>query len=55
MSEIEGLLELKMYFPQELQGLLRHNGLHLLEAYGGYDKTPLTNTSAKQIYTLEGA
>ena len=54
-TETEGSLELKMYFPQELQALLRHNGLRLLEAYGGYDKTPLTNTSARQIYILEAA
>jgi SAM-dependent methyltransferase len=55
ISETEGSLELKMYFPQELQALLRHNGLRLLEAYGGYEKTPLTNASAKQIYILEAA
>lgn len=55
ISETEGSLELKMYFPQELQALLRHNGLRLLEAYGSYEKTPLTNASAKQIYILEAA
>lgn len=52
-TEIEGSLDLRMYFPQELQALLRHNGLHLLEAYGGYDRTPLTNHSPTQIYVLE--
>jgi SAM-dependent methyltransferase len=51
--EIEGSLELKVYFPQELQALLRYNGLRLLAAYGGYDKTPLTCSSAKQIYVME--
>ncbi len=55
MPETEGSLVLKMYFPQELQALLRHNGLRLLEAYGDYDMTPLTNASAKQIYVLEAA
>jgi SAM-dependent methyltransferase len=53
MSESEGSLELKMYFPQELQALLRHNGFRIVEAYGDYDKAPLTNRSAKQIYVLE--
>ncbi|HWJ36788.1 MAG TPA: class I SAM-dependent methyltransferase [Steroidobacteraceae bacterium] len=53
--EVEGSLELKMYFPQELQALLHYNGLRLLAAYGGYDKTPLANTSAKQIYVMEAA
>jgi SAM-dependent methyltransferase len=54
-AETEGSFELKMYFPQELQALLRHNGLSLLEAYGGYEKTPLTNASARQIYILGAA
>jgi SAM-dependent methyltransferase len=54
-QEVEGSLALKMYFPQELQALLRYNGLRLLAAYGGYDKTPLTNMSAKQIYVMEAA
>ena len=51
-SEREGSLVLKMYFPQELQALLRHNGFRILEAYGNYDKTPLTSGSPKQIYVL---
>jgi|SRR5689334_6949077 len=52
-SETEGSFELKMYFPQELQALFRHNGLRLVAAYGDYDKTPLTSASPRQIYTLE--
>lgn len=54
-SEAEGSFQLKMYFPQELQALLRHNGLRVVEAYGGCDKLPLTNTSSHQIYILEAA
>jgi len=54
-TETEGSFELKMYFPQELQALLRHNGLRLLEAYGDFNKTPLTSTSPTQIYVLEAA
>ena len=54
-AEVEGSFELKMYFPQELQGLLRHNGLRLLEACGEYDGTALTNASSRQIYTVAAA
>jgi len=52
-SEHVGSLTLKMYFPQELQALLRHHGFRILEAYGNYDKSPLTSESPKQIYILE--
>ncbi len=52
-SEREGTLEMKMYFPQELQALLRHNGFRIVEAYGYYDLSPLTSQSPKQIYVLE--
>lgn len=51
-SEREGSLVLKMYFPQELQALLRHNGFRVVEAYGNYDKSPLANGSPRQIYIL---
>jgi SAM-dependent methyltransferase len=51
-SEREGSLVLKMYFPQELQALLRHNGFRIVEAYGNYDKSPLQGESPKQIYIL---
>jgi SAM-dependent methyltransferase len=51
--EIEGSLKLRMYFPQELQALLRYSGLRVLAAYGAYDSTPLTSASAKQIYVME--
>jgi len=54
-SEIEGSFQLRMYFPQELQALLRHNGLRVLEACGNFDKTPLTGASSTQIYIAEAA
>jgi SAM-dependent methyltransferase len=51
--ELEGSLVMKMYFPQELQALLRHNGFRIVESYGDYDRSPLTSGSPKQIYILE--
>jgi SAM-dependent methyltransferase len=53
--EVEGSLNLRMYFPQELQALLRYNGFRMVEAYGEYDKSPLTSRSPKQIYVAEAA
>lgn len=51
--ERQGSLVLRMYFPQELQALLRHNGFRIVETYGNYDRSPLTSGSPKQIYILE--
>ncbi|MEJ0035115.1 MAG: class I SAM-dependent methyltransferase [Gammaproteobacteria bacterium] len=51
--EVEGSLDMRMYFPQELQALLRYNGFRIAAAYGGFDRGPLTGASAKQIYVAE--
>jgi SAM-dependent methyltransferase len=51
--ELEGSLHMRMYFPQELQALLRYNGLRLVAAYGDYDKSPLSTDSPNQIYVAE--
>lgn len=50
--ELEGSLLMRMYFPQELLALLRYNGLHLVAAYGGYDKSPLSTDAARLIYVV---
>jgi SAM-dependent methyltransferase len=52
-GELEGSLQMRMYFPQELQALLIYNGLRLLGAYGDYDKQPLTSASTRQLYIVE--
>lgn len=31
----------RVYFPQELFGLLAHNGFRVVESYGDYDRSPL--------------
>lgn len=52
-TEVEGSLNMRMYFPQELQALLRYNGFQLEGAYGGWQgDMPLTDGSPKQIYVL---
>ena len=43
-------LTLRYMFPQEMEVLLNHNGLEIVERYGDYDSSPLTNESRMQIY-----
>jgi SAM-dependent methyltransferase len=52
-SEREGSLVLKMYFPQELQAVLKHNGFRIVEAYGNHDGSALASGSPRQIYILD--
>lgn len=39
-------LALRQYFPQELEALLYYNGFNVVERYGDWDFTPLTNDSS---------
>jgi SAM-dependent methyltransferase len=47
---LEAPLSLRYYFPQELEALLHYNGFTILETYGDWDKTPLTNESQSMIF-----
>ena len=40
---------LKMYFPQELNALLKYNGFVIDEKYGNYEGLPFESSSAVQI------
>jgi SAM-dependent methyltransferase len=51
--EIEGSLDMRMYFPQELQALLRYNGFRLVASLGGYGGEPLDSRSPRQLYVLQ--
>ncbi|KKM72502.1 hypothetical protein LCGC14_1419870 [marine sediment metagenome] len=42
-------LNMRMFFPQELDALLRYNGFRIEAKYGDYDKTPFTSESPKQL------
>ena len=42
-------LELRCFFPCELELLLEHYGFRLLTKYGDFDGTPLSSASPKQI------
>lgn len=47
--EIVGHLNMRMYFPQELEALLHYNGFEIIEKYGNYEKEPFSSISPKQL------
>jgi SAM-dependent methyltransferase len=47
-------LSLRYYFPQELETLLHYNGFEVLERYGDWDRSPLTNESQMMIFVCQG-
>ncbi len=48
-EEVEGAFTMRMYFPQELDALLKYNGLAIQHKYGDYDESPFGAESQKQI------
>ena len=42
-------LPMRVYFPQELDALLSLAGFEVEEKYGGYDLSPFTSASQKQL------
>jgi SAM-dependent methyltransferase len=43
-------LEMRFFYPQELEALLHYNGFTVMERYGDYDRGPLTAESRTMIY-----
>jgi len=48
-------LNMRCFFPQELDALLHYNGLKVLKKYGDFDLKPFTGTSPKQIIVCRKA
>ena len=48
-EEIEGELNMRMYFPQELDALVKYNGFAIDDKYGDYDQTAFDTQSEKQL------
>ncbi|NLI76808.1 MAG: class I SAM-dependent methyltransferase [Candidatus Riflebacteria bacterium] len=48
-------LNMRVFFPQELDALLVYNGFRLLEKWGGFDRQPFTSASAKQLVLCAAA
>jgi ubiquinone/menaquinone biosynthesis C-methylase UbiE len=46
-------IPMRMFFAQELDGLLKLSGLRIVEKWGDYDASPLVNGSPKQITVCE--
>jgi SAM-dependent methyltransferase len=41
---------LRFVYPREMEALLHYNGLDIRDAYGDWDRSPLTGTSPRMIY-----
>ncbi|MBI4721665.1 MAG: class I SAM-dependent methyltransferase [Candidatus Stahlbacteria bacterium] len=48
-KEIVEELNLRMFYPQEIDAILYYNGLMIEDKFGNYDETPFMSTSPKQI------
>jgi SAM-dependent methyltransferase len=47
-------LDMRIYFPQELDALLHYNGLEVEAKYGDYDETPFRPSSPRQLVVCRG-
>ena len=54
-ADVTGSLDLKMYFPRELESLVRCNCLRIAERYGGHAAEPFDETSRFQILVCENS
>jgi len=48
-------LNMRCFFPQELDALFHYNGFKILKKYGSFDKKPFSSASLKQIITAKKA
>ncbi|OGR57087.1 MAG: hypothetical protein A2X36_09740 [Elusimicrobia bacterium GWA2_69_24] len=46
-------LDMRCFFPLELDALLRYNGFRVLKKYGSFKKDPFESASRKQIFVCE--
>jgi SAM-dependent methyltransferase len=53
--DVVGSLDLKMYFPRELEALVRCNGLRIVERYGGHAGESFDENSRFQILVCENS
>lgn len=48
-EEVVEHLNIRVYFPQELDGLLKYNGFAIEDKFGNYDESPFVSSSPKQL------
>lgn len=53
--DVVGSLDLKMYFPRELEALIRCAGLKMVARYGGHSGEPFDDESRFQILVCEAS
>lgn len=46
-------LDMRCFYPLEMEALLKYNGFKVLGKYGWYDKSPFASESRKQIYVCK--
>ena len=44
---------LRLVYPQEMEALLHYNGLTIRDAYGDWDRQPLTGESPRMLYVCQ--
>ena len=52
---IFGHLHMRMFFPQELDALVKYNGFHIVNKYAGTDETPFDSKAEYQVIVAEMA
>ncbi|MFX1389809.1 MAG: class I SAM-dependent methyltransferase [Promethearchaeota archaeon] len=50
---IENKLKLRIFFPQELDAILKYNGFKISNKYGDFDQTPFNSDSRRQIFICQ--
>lgn len=45
-------LDMRMFFPQELDSYLEWNGFNIIHKYGGFEEEAFNDNSEKQVYVL---
>jgi len=48
-------LSMRLYFPRELDTILKLSGFVIEVKYGNYDRSPFGSTSPKQLFVLRRA
>jgi SAM-dependent methyltransferase len=53
--DVIGHLDMRMFFPQELDALLKYNGFRIHQKYGDYDRNEFGKNSGKQLIVAAAA
>ncbi len=46
-------LDMRCFYPLEMDALLTYNGFSILHKFGAHDETPFSSASQKQIFVCE--